>query len=317
MLSVKYISNYLNKNEYEDIQKKIDNDVYMRLQQFEKKKDILLPIGEVNVKEEKISLNKDYESLPESFQPYFDDKYCLFKIKNKNKSNIFTFFSSLFIIGDEEYILFNQEDKINCIKSFIKKMDDALFIENHYENFGYHKNKYFNKEKILNVLKEGFQFRVNEYFGLLIQHVANYLGIHIYIFELRNNKIEDYLLYRSNKYQFKEEEEKDKINYYLPSYFIMKEDNMYYPIVKKSENKINFLGYDELKEQSIFEKLKKFNIQLYSIQKKNTHQFDKMKLSELVELALKENISITKISEKTGKEIKKKKDELIEELKNL
>jgi len=43
------------------------------------------------------------------------------------------------------------------------------------------------------------------------------------------------------------------MNYYLPSYFIMKEDNMYYPIVKKSENKINFLGYDELKEQSIFE----------------------------------------------------------------
>ena len=325
MLSVKYISNYLNKNEYENSQKRIDIDVYKKLQEFETKKDIKFPEYDSENKQEKIVektivetiLSKDYESLPESFEKYFNNHYCLFKIKNRNKSNIFTFFSSLFIIGNEEYILFNYDEKLTCIKSFIKKMDDALFTENHYEKFGYHKNKYFNKEKILHVLKEAFQCRVNEYFGLLLQHVSNFLGVNMYIFELKNNEIVSKLSYLSNKYNFKEENEKKNINYYLPSYFIIKEDDMYYPILKKSDTNINYLIHDEIKDQRIFKILEKFDIQLYSVQKTNNHQFDKMKLDELREYALKENILITKISEKTGKEIKKKKDELIEDLKKI
>lgn len=317
MLSVKYISNHLNKIEYDDVKTKINNSKYEKLQEFEIKKNIELPKNILENKEEKIIiLNKDYESLPCSFESYFDNKYCIYNIKNKNKSNIFTFFSSLFIIGDEEYILFNQDEKLNCIKSFIKKMDDNLFIENHYEKFGYTKNKYFNKEKILNVLKEAFHFRVNEYFNLLIQHVANYLGVHIFIFEIKNNKIESKLLFQCNKYTFKEDSEKDKLNYYLPNFFMIKEEDIYYPILKRNITKTNYLNQDELKNQPIFEKIKSFSIQLYSNSQKNTIQYNKMKLDELQQFALKNNILTTKISEKTGKEIKKKKDELIEDLKN-
>ena len=325
MLSVKYISNYLNKNEYEQIGNNIDNNIYKKLQEFEKKKDSILPISEISDEEDEksekneeiIILNKDYESLHESFQNYFDNKFCLFKIKSKNKSNIFTFFNSLFIIGDEEFLLFNYQEKLTCIKTFIKKMDDDLFTENHYENFGYHKNKYFNKEKILNVLKEAFQFKINEYFNLLIQHVSNYLGVNIYIFETTVDKIVSKYVYLSNKYEFNEEDRKQNTNNYLPSYFIIKNDDMYYPILKKTESNINYLKYEEIIEQSIYKNIGSFQIQLQSNTKKTNHKFDKMKLVELVEFAIKEDISIYKISEKTGKEIKKKKDELIEDLKKI
>ena len=53
MLSVKYISNYLNKNEYEQIGNNIDNNIYKKLQEFEKKKIVFFRFQKLVMKKVK------------------------------------------------------------------------------------------------------------------------------------------------------------------------------------------------------------------------------------------------------------------------
>ena len=339
MLSVNYISEFLNKE-----QKDIQEDVFLKLKVFEKKENINLNDVLKKNKEEvntsvceetnKKSINngnssnkddtltystkKNYISLYDSFDNYLDHNYGFLKTTScKSNNNIFTFFSSLFMIGNEEYQLFDYQEKLSLVKKCIKKIDDELFLENHYEKYEYNKNKYFNKEKILNVLKEAFQLRTDDYFNLMIQHIANYLGVNIFIFEIKNRDIVSKLVYKSNKYKIKNhcDVSQNEFNKYLPHFILIKEDDMYQPIVKINNSSNNYLTYEDDYNQKIFKRLHEFECNLNSLKKSCTIQFHKLKVDELRDYALKEKISITKLSEKTNKEIKKKKDELIEDLK--
>ena len=313
MLSVNYIANYLDKNQIN-----INNEKYI-LKNFEincEKKDTIDKKIRIFNEEKKES----YNDLYDCFNIYFEkDMFGMNKIINKNKNKIYTFFSSIFGIGDENYYLMKEDEKIKAIKNLIHKLDNDIFSMNYYNIFRYDKNKYFSKEKISSVLKEAFSLRVNENFNLLIKYLVDYLGINIIIFELKNKEIINNYKINSNKYT-------ENYNKYLPNYFIMIEDDEFKPIMIKNKICKNYIEFeDNYKIIDRIEDIKNYmSIENASTTKpttvstivnsNNKINLKKMKIDELRNYCVDNSIDIHKTSEKTGKQIKKTKDELLNEL---
>jgi len=301
MLSVNYISSFLEKN-----QEKIKNYKFLHLLDIEKNENI-----EFNEKEDlnEKCVKNNYNNIDISLEKYFNKgNFGLLKINDKNNNYIFSLFSSLLGIGKEDFYLLDNNDKINIIKNFIKKMDDSLFLENNYKKFGYDKNRFFNKEKISTVLKEAYQFRVNENFYLLVQYSCDFLGINLFLFDIKNNEIDDKKLFKSNKYKIENEE----FNKYLPNYCLIKKDDIFSPILINNDENINYIVYDNHKDENIFKLISEFNCSLLNKQKEKKQSYKNMKIDELRSIVLKNGFSIHKISTITQKEIKRTKQELID-----
>jgi hypothetical protein len=311
MLSVNYIANFLNKD-----QKQINNRSYNYLKNFEINNENEEIVEKLR-NNYKNSIKESYVELHECFEDYFEKEYFgLNKEENRNKNNVFTFFSAIFGIGDESYYLLTDQEKSKCIKNLIHLMDNEIISKNLYNEFKYDKNKHFSKEKILTVLKESFNFRNNEYFNLLIKYVSDYLGINIYFFEVKNSSIINNYMIESFKYT-------DSYNKYLPLYFIIKENNEYIPIMIKNKLNVNYvLNEDIYKIKDIIETKNIIKDETKNITKDETKKdednqninFKKMKVDELRNYCIEKNINIYKKSEKTGKDIKRTKDELLNEL---
>ena len=301
MLSVNYIANFLDKE-----QKKVKEDSYCTLKKFEYNNEYEELIkNKIQIENKKKA--DSYVNLYSCFEEYFEEQFFgINKEKLKNRNNIYTFFSSIFGIGDESYYLMNEQEQIQCVKNLIKRLDDELFVKNLYKEFNYDKNKFFNKEKIMQSLKDSFKMNIDENFDLVKKYVADYLGINIVFFEIKNEKIIDKYIISSNKYT-------EEHNKYLPYYFIIKEDDSYYPIMMKKKENINYVTCDEI--YNISEMLSQFDeFKIKVSNSKNINDYKKMKVDELREYCINNDINIYKKSEKTGKDIKKTKDELISEI---
>lgn len=300
MLSVSYIANYLEKD-----QKNIENQKYI-LKDFEvseTKKDYI----QDKINNFKEDQKESYLDLYNCFESYLDvDCFGLNKNSNKNKNKIFTFFSAIFGIGDENFYLFNEEEKRTCIKNLIHKMDNDIFSKNLYNKLEYDKNKYISKEKISNVLKSSFNFKYDDYFDIVLKYTADYLGINLIFFEIKDKKIESSYIIHSNKFT-------NKKNEHLPNYLIIKENDEYLPIMIKEKLCKNYLEYEDSdKIRSDFFKIKKMYINVNNSEEEKN--LKKMKIDELREYCINNDINIYKTSEKTGKQIKKTKDELLSEI---
>ena len=303
MLSVNYIANFLEKD-----QKEINDNSYSSLKKFEYN-DEFNDLIKNKINEENKKKSESYINLHNCFEKYFEETlFGINKEKSKNKNNVYTFFSSIFGIGNESYYLMNEIEKVRTIKNLIKKMDDDLFVKDYYKEFRYDKNKYFNKEKIMQSLKDSFRLKIDENFDLVRKYVADYLGINIVIFELKNEKIIDNYIISSNKYT-------EEHNKYLPYYFIIRENDEYIPIMMKEKDNINYIEYED--KHKVIGFLSDFGeIKITVSNSKNINDYKKMKVDELRIYCTNNNINIHKISEKTGKEIKKTKDELVSEIMN-
>lgn len=301
MLSVNYIATFLDKE-----QKNVKEDSYCSLKKFEYNNEYNELIKN-KIQSENKKKADSYINLYSCFDKFFEEKsFGINKDKSKNRNNIYTFFSAIFGIGNESYYLMNDQEQIVCIKNLIKKMDDELFVRNLYKEFNYDKNKYFNKEKIMKSLKDSFRLNIDENFDLVKKYVADYLGINIVFFEIKNENIVDKYIISSNKYT-------EEHNKHLPYYFIIKEEDTYIPIMMKEKENTNYITFDEI--YNISEMLPEFEeIKIRVSNSKNINDYKKMKVDELREYCINNNINIHKISEKTGKEIKKTKDELINEI---
>ena len=318
MLSVNYIANYLTKEQNE-----ISNDKYI-LKKFEMNNE-----NETIIKE-KIKLYNDekknfYINLFDCFEPFFEkDLFGLNSNNNEkmnvNKNYIFTFFSSIFGIGDENYYLLSDNEKIKAIKKLIHQLDNDILAKNYYKEFNYDKNKFFSKEKILTALKDAFHLKVNENFYILIKYVVDYLGINLVLFELKNKEIINYFKIISKKYT-------NSYNKYLPHYFIIREEDEFKPIMIKNKLYKNYVTSEDT--YKIVEELDSIKISKMCITnntQNNTQnnisneelvKIKKMKIDELRDYCISKNINILKKSEKTNKEIKKTKDELFNELQEM
>ena len=318
MLSVNYIANYLTKEQNE-----ISNDKYI-LKKFEMNNE-----NETIIKE-KIKLYNDekkifYINLYDCFEPFFEkDLFGLNSNNNEknnekmnvNKNYIFTFFSSIFGIGDENYYLLSDNEKIKAIKKLIHQLDNDILSKNYYKEFNYDKNKFFSKEKILTALKDAFHLKVNENFYILIKYVVDYLGINLVLFELKNKEIINYFKIISKKYT-------NSYNKYLPHYFIIREEDEFKPIMIKNKLYKNYVTSEDT--YKIVEELDSIKISKMCITNNTQNNISneelvkikKMKIDELRDYCISKNINILKKSEKTNKEIKKTKDELFNELQEM
>ena len=304
MLSVNYIAEFLDKE-----QKKVNDNSYCELKRFEYN-DEYNEFIQTKINGKKKENTPSYINLNECLDKYFEkDLFGTNKHIDKNRNNVFTFFSSIFGIGDENYYLLNESEKIESIKILIKKMDDELFVENYYNEYKYDKNKFFNKEKIMKSLKDSFKMRINENFDLVKKYISDYLGINIIIFELKDNDVIDKYVISSNKFT-------DEHNIYLPCYFIIKENDTYIPIMIKDKLHKNYIELNECnisgEKYKIMDMLSKINSFKINHNIKNVvNDLKKMKILELRDYCIENNINIYKVSEKTGNKIKKTKEELI------
>ena len=303
----------------------------------------------INKNNEKSETNiiKKYEPIYDALNYFFDTDSNIFSIYKKleNNNELYTFMNSIFSIGDEIFILNNFQNKKNIMKSLIKKMDDELLKDDLYFLYNYDKNRKFNKEKIMTVLKELYKFSVDrETIHLFKQYLSDYLGINIFVIGLINNNI-DYdnkEFYLTHKYGL-------TYNKYAQTFILITENNLYYPLIKNTNNNFNGLNYEEIEkyldkflkfydiklEEDIVNKMEEINVNIninntqLDIENINNNdkinnnkktninienELKKLKLEELRIKATEKKISIQKISDKTSKMINKTKGELIEEL---
>jgi hypothetical protein len=321
MLSINYIVNYLDNN-----QEKIDNLFYNKINNFELNDNF------------KINKNKDKftEELPKSFDIIFNKNIENFYYDNKtykNKSFIFSLLNSILVIGNKYFNLNSESEKESVIKDFLKKLDNDIFQKDLYNKYQYNKNKKFNKRDIQNVLKNSLQFKYCDKFHLLKEYISDYLGINIYIFNVKNNII-DFIeseFYLTSYYS-------NNINKYIPHFVILFEnevykplltnDNVLYSILKYDINneviddiwnyfKLNDLYSENLKKNELKEEEIKENIENEIIEKNKKYTllfFKNMKIDEIKKLCIEEGTELLKKSDKTSKMINKLKNELIDDL---
>jgi len=280
-----------------------------------------------------INKNNIIRFLPESFNIIFNNDIKKYYIENKlsryhkNKTSIFTFINSIFMIIYPEYILFSDTEKESNIKTFLKKISDELFENNLYQKFLYNTNRKINKSNLQEILAKSFTFKYDEsLFPILQQYIVDYFGINIFILCLNNNNI-DFM----NSYYVLSSYFKIKNNPFLPSLFLIKDNDIFKPLLSNNEtdNDITYFAYS--KNRTIIENIWKYFklndiddciIELKEDDEKNEEiknnldltKLKKLKVDELKEICIKYEISLTKISDKTSKVINKTKTELIEDI---
>ena len=348
MISLNSVIKFLSEN---NKNKKIND--YDSIPKFELKKDAMKILESIETKhiepiyKEKIMNNElisninnnDFnkriftKSLPETFKIIFNNDIDKYYIENKisrnykNKTSIFTFINSLFMIIYSQYILYTDSEKESNIKSFLKKISDELFQKELYQKFGYNVNRKMNKSNLQEILAKSFTFKYDEgLFPLLQQYIVDYFGINIFVLCLVNNNI-DFI----NSYYILSSYYKIKTNPLLPTFILVKDNDIFKPLMNSNDDNIDTLCFLYSKNKNIIESLwKYFKLdeieicveELKDNKDENEETFNnldlsklkKLKVDELKEICIKYEISLTKMSDKTSKMINKTKTELIEDI---
>ena len=328
MISLNSVINFLTENN-----KKIKD--YDSIPKFELKNDGMKILNhkdeETNYKEEELIDKKNLsKSLPETFKIIFNNDINKYYIENKisrnykNKTSIFTFINSLFIKVYNQYIFYTDSEKELNIKFFLKKISDELFEKELYQKFGYNINRKMNKSRLQEILGKSFTFKYDEsLFPILQQYIVDYFGINVFVLCLTNNNI-DFI----NSYYILSSYYKIKINPFLPTIILVKDNDIFKPLSNNDEENQCFLyskNNDIIKNLWKYFKLDDIELcieELKDDKDGNEETFNnldlsklkKLKVDELKEICIKYEISLTKISDKTSKMINKTKTELIEDI---
>ena len=348
MISLNSVIKFLSEN---NKNKKIND--YESIPKFELKKDSMKILESIetkniesNYKEKTINNeliknnnnnNNDFnkriftKSLPETFKIIFNNDIDKYYIENKtsrnykNKTSIFTFINSLFMIIYPQYILYTDSEKESNIKSFLKKISDELFQKELYQKFAYNVNRKMNKSNLQEILAKSFTFKYDEgLFPLLQQYIVDYFGINVFVLCLTNNNI-DFI----NSYYILSSYYKIKTNPLLPTFILIKDNDVFKPLIDSNDDNIDTLCFLYSKNKNIIESLWKYFkldeieicIEELKDDKNGTEEtfnnldlskLNKLKVDELKEICIKYEISLTKISDKTSKMINKTKTELIQ-----
>jgi hypothetical protein len=274
------------------------------------------------------------KSLPETFKIIFNNDIDKYYIENKisrnykNKTSIFTYINSLFMIVYGQYILYTDSEKESNIKSFLKKISDELFEKELYQKFGYNVNRKMNKSNLQEILAKSFTFKYDEgLFPLLQQYIVDYFGINVFVLCLVNNNI-DFI----NSYYILSSYYKIKTNPLLPTIILVKDNDIFKPLLDNNEEEnIDTNCFLYSKNKNIIESLWKYFkldeieicIEELKDDKNGTEEtfnnldlskLKKLKVDELKEICIKYEISLTKMSDKTSKMINKTKTELIDDI---
>ena len=338
MISLNSVIKFLSEN---NKNKKIND--YDSIPKFELKKDamkILENMDSTNIEstykeKNELIINKRFliKSLPETFKIIFNNDIDKYYIENKtsrnykNKTSIFTFINSLFMIIYPQYILYTDSEKESNIKSFLKKISDELFEKELYQKFGYNVNRRMNKSNLQEILVKSFTFKYDEgLFPLLQQYIIDYFGINVFVLCLVNNNI-DFI----NSYYILSSYYKIKTNPLLPTFILVKDNDVFKPLMDSNDDNTDVLCFLYSKNKNIIESLWKYfkldeieicieelkedkNGSEETFNNLDLSKLKKLKVDELKEICIKYEISLTKMSDKTSKMINKTKTELIDDI---
>lgn len=199
--------------------------------QIKKEERLERPIKEIDI----------YKPIPTSFEKIFGGDYLEYRwieVRRRNKWNVFTFISSLLMMMDEFFYLKKDDEKEMIIKDLLKKMHSEIFLEENYRKFYYYRNRRFKKEFIQTTMNKSLTMRVeDEMFYIVQQYIADYFGVNIFIFKIVDGFNIDFdksEFYGSKQYH-------GRVNPYLPTFFMMYMNQIYYPIVHKDTDKKSYL----------------------------------------------------------------------------
>jgi hypothetical protein len=319
------------KNLFEDSGDEEDSSFLKK----KKTKKILPIMNNNNNNDNQIRTNRTYRDLYESFERIFGNKINEYKIVEKttrNRSPTFTYIESIVTIVNEIFLMKKEDEKASFIKFFIKKIHNEVHKEGNYQKFYYHKRRGFKKETLQFTLNQalGLNNRMDmDNFYLLQQYISDYLGLNTYIIEVLSDGNIDFTKTKA----FLTREFGGKINPSIPSVFIIRMEDIYYPIVHENDEQKSIFVYSRDKEieENVWsylgdegETLRDFyNIKCDDEEEKEEQKEEgkykigdviNMKLDELQEVSKELGISIEKTSEKTGKKIKRTKAELLLEI---
>lgn len=291
MLNVNYIVNFLDTKQIS-----IDEFYYKRIKNYELKINNEKEKEKEVVQEQKTEKLDKYDfHIPPSFNILFEksikDYYYDSKLY-RNKSSVFTFMNSVFLIENKFFNLNNDIERERIIKQFIKKMNDELFEKDLYTKFEYSKNRRINKTNLQSVLQNSIQFKNDDNFNLLITYISNYLGINIYVFNVINHNIDfinsDFYLTNNCLYN--------------PHFVIIFENEIYKPVMMVSNNRSIFT-YD--KNQNIIDNIWSY-LKINDIINKTELKSDNLELN-IAEIEIEDEIKdITKTEEPEEPEEKNK-----------
>ena len=337
MISLNSVIKFLSEN---NKNKKIND--YDSIPKFELKKDAMKILENIETKhiepiykENNDDFNKRIftKSLPETFKIIFNNDIDKYYIENKisrnykNKTSIFTFINSLFMIIYSQYILYTDSEKESNIKSFLKKISDELFQKELYQKFSYNVNRRMNKSNLQEILGKSFTFKYDEsLFPLLQQYIVDYFGINVFVLCLTNNNI-DFI----NSYYILASYYKIKTNPLLPTFILVKDNDIFKPLMDSNDDNTDTLCFLYSKNKNIIESLWKYfkldeieicieelkedkNGMEETFNNLDLSKLKKLKVDELKEICIKYEISLTKMSDKTSKMINKTKTELIDDI---
>jgi hypothetical protein len=291
----------------------------------------------------------EYKPLDSSLEVFFGNQmnnYQWIDYKYRNRNFVYTYFHSFFSIFDDMFIHKSEIEKTTIIKDCLKKMLEELYIEGNYQKYYYHKNRKFKKEWIQTTLNHALLLnqKVNaEHFYIIQQYISDYFGVNTFVISLLEDGNIDFdknECYCTKQYG-------GIINPYIPHLFILKKGEIYYPIIGNSSidnyllyrvqkdivdkvysyynlNKMYEIMFErnheteeqnvEMIEESGAGRERERNVSLISYSTLSITQLRNKKIVELHEMANELHISIYKKSEKTGKDIKKTKDELLQDI---
>ncbi len=290
----------------------------------------------------------EYKPLDTSLEVFFGNKmndYQWIDYKYRNRNFVYTYFHSFFSIFDDMFIHKSEIEKTTIIKDCLKKMLEELYIEGNYQKYYYHKNRKFKKEWIQTTLNHALLLnqKVNiEHFYIIQQYISDYFGVNTFVISL----LEDGNIDFDKNQSYCTKQYGGIMNPYIPHLFILKKGEIYYPII--GNNSIdNYLLYRVQKDildkvysyydlnkmyEIMFEKNhetepqileetveevgagRERDVQFIDYSTLSITQLRNKKIVELHEMANELHISIYKKSEKTAKDIKKTKDELLQDI---
>lgn len=270
MLTVNYLTKYLNMKQ--------DNDIKYELENFEYDKNLDI----CNIENNVLFNNINY-------------KFFIMDNNDSNKSIIYTIYNSILSIMDKTFYNLNENNKEIEIKKLIKQMSNDLFDKDYYKKY-YYRNRKFRKINFINIFNDALTYKINfELIYMLLQYISDYIGINILVLKEKGNeyyktKYSDYrnipwcfIQYKNNEYNpiFLEGEDN----------FIKKTDKNYEILMNNINNELLHIINDDIIDIKIYENMKvneikeiatKINIELKKKSDKTGNMINKTK-SELID----------------------------------
>ena len=242
-------------------------------------------------------------------------------IYDKNVMRMDTFFMSILAVMDDKFLYLDADSKKNLVVQLRTKMASHLVEKDLYKKFGYDLNAKVSKRRLQQQL---MNFKNNSdvaIYMLLGQFLADYFQLDFVIYREESKSVKYYIASQLNKqsgdipyivlYQTKHN---NFIVLRTGETGIFKWGDNIFNLAKPSRLDVDKIRSEKAKQKEVIEISDGKEVDDSKIPVLLERDLKKLKLDDLKKLLEERDISLTKKSEKTNKDIKKTKQDMIDDL---